>query len=523
MDQGLVTYDLAGIDQSITNSASVRDYMESISGNISTFLGSCDNRVLSYYSGDFTSALRGCKSSFNNDYDNMDLFGKWLAEQNSDLNVTNQNVNGIANSINPETINSEIGTVATSPKDASSLDLSCVVGTLGDVPTNPADVAALGLHFINPEAFQALPSEVQDAVKAALKNVGYDDNTIADIVGGKIGIKACVLDTVSDTLESVLSEHPDLRKTVIDLYGFDPFDDEGHVNDDLLTAILLIDAKDPNDQYDIIKLLHDQYGVDIVDPVQLSTLTGQLESVISAHPDIRAMLLQKYGFDIFNADGTINKSRLAIAMIMDKASGEDSFDLLAFLKAYNANSLAGIQNHLINPTIQTTTGTSDISSNVLTNVGAGLGNRSKTTSLGGTLLGATHNVSSNSTLSEEQQKQLFQNYVERVQPTAANSEAKRQNTAAIALGLGSLGALGVTGGGIAANKKEKEEKEEKEEVITKEEFDLFRTGDGIENKEDSKKDWLYGLGIGLAAAAGVGKALSDDEEDDEQESDAFQL
>ena len=211
---------------------------------------------------------------------------------------------------------------------------------------------------------------------------------------------------------------------------------------------------------------------------------------------------EKYGFDIFNPDGTINKSRLALAMLMDGADPNDDFNLAALItqlsnKNVMVNAYDSVQSAV----------TDNNKSAGLVAVGAGLGG-SPSTKVGGTLLG----------VSEQQQEKTqltnLQHHTESVKPTTPAEEAKKQNTVALALGLGGLGALGVTGGGIAANTKEKEEEEEKKES----EFELLESGEGIQKEEeDDKKDWLYGLGIGLSAASIVGKELSKDDEDDDND------
>ncbi len=519
-----VVYDFAALDQSITNSASVRDYMEGICGNITSFMGSCDKRVLTYYEGEFTGALRGCKSTFNNHYDNMNDFGSWLSQQYQDCRDTDEHTQDIAGGAGSgqAPVNGGIGNSSTGKSDTSPLDLSCVVGTLEDQLTGSGD-AALQLTFINPESFQNLPSDIQDAVKAALKKVGYTDEEITSILNGQTGVKSCVVNAVSSALESTLAEHPELRDTIVDLYGFDPFDEDGKVNPDLVTAILLVDSKDPNDKYDIIKLLHDKYGVDLVDPVQLASLTSQLETALSGNPNLRALILQKYGIDIFNDDGTINKSRLAILMLMDNVDAKDDYNLKSLLASLGINSGAVKQ---YTPSTIRNSLADNISSTVsnknteLTQVGAGLSKSSGVSSgIGTTMINGTNPVKN-----EEEKIHNLTHNVESVKPVLNPEETKKQNTAAIAIGLGGLGALGVTGGGIAATKKKSEEEEDEEKKKEQEdEVELFRSGDGVasDEEEEGKKEWLYGLGIGLAAAAATGKALSKDDEDKDETEEEF--
>jgi oligopeptide transport system substrate-binding protein len=63
----------------------------------------------------------------------------------------------------------------------------------------------------------------------------------------------------------------------------------------------------------------------------MSNYTKELESMFMKDSNIRKLFMEKYGFDIYNPDGTINKDRLALAMLIDKKSN-GKYSLDAFLK-----------------------------------------------------------------------------------------------------------------------------------------------------------------------------------------------
>ena len=77
-----------------------------------------------------------------------------------------------------------------------------------------------------------------------------------------MGVSKLKLQTISDKLEDIYKKDPSIRQKIIDLYGFDIFNDDGTINKDKLALLLLIDEKNPNDKYDIEKLLKEcGYGI----------------------------------------------------------------------------------------------------------------------------------------------------------------------------------------------------------------------------------------------------------------------
>ena len=94
----------------------------------------------------------------------------------------------------------------------------------------------------------------------------------------------------------------------------------------------MIDQKDGVDNYSIITLLRDQFDIKLVSDETVEKISKLLLEIVKDNPFLRALLIKRYGFDIFNPDGTINYERLIMALLIDGISPDDLFDLFAFIE-----------------------------------------------------------------------------------------------------------------------------------------------------------------------------------------------
>ena len=206
-----------------------------------------------------------------------------------------------------------------------------------------------------------------------------------------------------------------------------------------------------------------------VDKVKLEELASQLEKLYKLDPSIRQKLKDLYGFDIFNDDGTINKEKLAIAMLMDAKNLNDQYDLKTLLTKLNASTSTG------NSSNKSTTGnvtkvvTNDIggsSQTTSTIAGAAAGLGATVAAVGGTTSKATGLAASaeeealagdkssdssnkNSSLLDGLKSEM-NHVINRIKPSGNIST--KQGNAAIMAGAG-LGTVSLAGGGIMAGKK----------------------------------------------------------------------
>ena len=163
------------------------------------------------------------------------------------------------------------------------------------------------------------------------------DTDLLQLLSDKYGIEVPSkqdVDALSILLIKLLEDDPDLRQYLIDKYGFDIFNEDGTINIDKLRIAVTLDNLSDTDAYDMIKTIADRYGLDIPPMDKLNEFAKLLLELYAKDPSIREYLLKKYGFDIFNEDGTINFKKLLIALLMDQID-KDDFDLIKYLTELN--------------------------------------------------------------------------------------------------------------------------------------------------------------------------------------------
>ena len=258
------------------------------------------------------------------------------------------------------------GIVATLPDD---------IGGLGS-PDGPEDPLhpnnPFGDHDISGEEMEGLDPVEAEEIRKKLKELGFSDEDIDKILSGGASAPKVEVDALKEALEKAVREHPELREELKNLYGFDIFDPDGTVNPDRLALAILMDNKNGTDTYSILQYLQTKYGITVVDPTDFTKLLGRLERLYKENPNLRDELMKRYGFDFFNPDGTINKDKLTLAMLMDLQNPNDDFNLLAWLiENYGEEEITALLGSVTKPTISTTSTTSSGSAAVP--VAAGIG------------------------------------------------------------------------------------------------------------------------------------------------------
>lgn len=209
---------------------------------------------------------------------------------------------------------------------------------------------SFGNYEPSKDTFSKLPQDVQEKVVDKLKQLGFSDSEIEAIKNGETAVPKLAIDAVSEQLEATLKSNPQLRDEIIKKYGLDPFNEDGTINKDKLAIALLMDDKTGKDDYSLITMLHNEYGVDIVDQSLYTTLSNKLETALSKDANLRSKLMDKYGFDVFNEDGTINRDKLSLAMLMDEQNTTDDYDLSKYLNAnYKEDQLKNVASSIANP------------------------------------------------------------------------------------------------------------------------------------------------------------------------------
>lgn len=166
-------------------------------------------------------------------------------------------------------------------------------------------------------------------VTEILKEQGCSDEEIEAVLNGEYTVSKVLVESVSDELEGLIETNPEVRQEIIDTYGIDVFNEDGTVNTDRLSISLCIDDLDGKDNYSLINMLSTNYGVNLVDQNKLSEYSKKMEELLLSDFGIKDKIKKEYGFDIFNADGSINTDRLTLLMLLDeKRTDGRSIDIL---------------------------------------------------------------------------------------------------------------------------------------------------------------------------------------------------
>lgn len=475
----LVNYDFDALNQSLDDVGTVMTNVNSLTGTIDSFLGGnvVDSRVIEYLPEinsllSLNQADTGISSVNENlGYDNtaMDHFGDWLgatisaalstkeeteeiaeSAENFDGNDTTSSTtggNGSAQSVTISAGSGGVGSISSGSGSASSIQISEPSSNTVPVENGNGDAISVDEDVVD-SAWEHLSPSVQDTIKSKLKEVGYSDSEIETITHGEVTIDGVTLQQVASQLEAAYANDPSIRQRIIDLYGIDIFNADGTVNQDLLSYILLIDKKNPNDAYDILALIKGNPSSSNTTP-DPSILSPEEKTPEEEHTHIGDTV---GGIDYPNS----TELSLEDQKSLDEMISSDSQSI-------------------------------------------------------------TDTVSSASTSVSQT--------IRPTNPIRSGGVSKSHTGAvATAIAVGAAGAL-TSGGAIAVRSKRRKDNDDdsyldddffdvKEEELSEEEMV------GAQQKHD--KEWLYGLGIGLGAATGAASVFEKrrkDRDDDEEKQD----
>ena len=458
-----VNYDTDEINALIEDATRISTGIEEINQGISSSYNSLDSRVQRQFS-DIFSNLNRTNRALQDELGDVGTYGTWLGDTLNEFGVTDKYVTELTPDI--KDIGRDVQTTGPGSGDASKHET----------------------YKINPEIIGALPPSEQEAIKQKLKELGFSDDEIKGIINGEISVDKATLEALSTELANIAKTHPEVRTELKKLYGFDIFNADGSINKDKLALAMIMDGKNPNDQYDL------------------------------------AAFLKKYGInsDGIGTGGEADTSPDAIIGGIDPVTGKDGVDA------------TDIENIGI-------TGTDGLLDGVNVDNPDLMGD---STSLLAGSLGNTDGI-----------------------VPKKGMEVKKGSIGAAGLGIAGIGGLAAAAGGLAmvGKKKDEEEEEENEEAsdeendieILENEDEVEEVTSGIEGiiaeelalsernntreeakkveeqkafvpeaaigeeikpkrKNDKDRSWLYGLGIGLAGAA-----LASDDDDEEEEEEAY--
>lgn len=246
------TYNEDELNGLVENSSKISQNLEAISKDTTKYYNKIDSRILRKFSDTF-SQINNYNGKIQNDIDNVDTYGNWLSQTLDDYTGTRTNVEGMTPDLSD--ISAAVGDTSLGEGDASLKDLSSISSIIGSTVGGLCSADKAEQFPLDPEAWENLSGSEKEAIVKKLKELGFTDEEINNIKDGKVSVDKVRLEELASQLEKLYKLDPSIRQKLKDLYGFDIFNDDGTVNKEKLAIAMLMDAKNPNDQYDLKTLL----------------------------------------------------------------------------------------------------------------------------------------------------------------------------------------------------------------------------------------------------------------------------
>lgn len=232
-----VTYNWADLDGAVVNSENLTTDISDALSALSQILG-MDGRV---------------RSKFYNSFNAIQLGSEDIEEEKKG---NEQNTQHLTESV-------EAGKRTEQKNKERNTDAAIITTGIsgGGTTTDPTQFS------VDPAVWADLPTEEKEAIIKKLKELGFTDDEIKKIIDGQTTVPALTINKVSNDLEELYKLDPSIRQKLKELYGFDIFNDDGTVNKSKLAIALIMDRKNPNDQYDLQKLIQELKKPLTINPV----------------------------------------------------------------------------------------------------------------------------------------------------------------------------------------------------------------------------------------------------------------
>lgn len=246
------TYNEDELNGLVENSSKISQNLEAISKDTTKYYNKIDSRILRKFSDTF-SQINNYNGKIQNDIDNIDTYGNWLNQTLEDYTGTRTSVEDMTPDLSD--ISADVGDTSLGEGDASLKDLSSISSIIGSTVGGLGSTDKAEQFPLDPEAWDNLSGSEKEAIVKKLKELGFTDEEINNIKDGKVSVDKVRLEELASQLEKLYKLDPSIRQKLKDLYGFDIFNDDGTVNKEKLAIAMLMDAKNPNDKYDLKTLL----------------------------------------------------------------------------------------------------------------------------------------------------------------------------------------------------------------------------------------------------------------------------
>lgn len=246
------TYNEDELNDLAEKSSKISQNLEAISKDTTSYYNKIDSRILRKFSDTF-SQINNYNGKIQNDIDNIETYGNWLNQTLEDYTGTRTSVEDMTPDLSD--ISADVGDTSLGEGDASLKDLSSISSIIGSTVGGLGSADKAEQFPLDPEAWGNLSGSEKEAIVKKLKELGFTDEEINNIKDGKVSVDKVRLEELASQLEKLYKLDPSIRQKLKDLYGFDIFNDDGTVNKEKLAIAMLMDAKNPNDQYDLKTLL----------------------------------------------------------------------------------------------------------------------------------------------------------------------------------------------------------------------------------------------------------------------------
>ena len=373
------TYNEDELNRLVENSSKISQNLEAISNDTTSYYDKIDSRILRKFSDTF-SQINNYNVKIQDDIDNIDTYGNWLSQTLDDYTGTRNNVEGMTPDLSD--ISADVGDTSLGEGDASLKDLSSISAIRGSTVGGLGSADKAEQVPLDPEAWKNLSGSEKEVIVKKLKELGFTDEEINNIKDGKVSVDKVKLEELASQLEKLYKLDPSIRQKLKDLYGFDIFNDDGTVNKEKLAIAMLMDAKNPNDQYDLKTLLTKLNASTSTGNSSNKSTTGNVTKVVtndiggsSQTTSTIAGAAAGLGATVAAVGGTTSKATGLAASAEEEALAGDKSSDSSNASSKNSSLLDGLKsemNHVIN-SIKPSGNISTKQGNAAIMAGAGLG------------------------------------------------------------------------------------------------------------------------------------------------------
>ena len=376
------TYNEDELNRLVENSSKISQNLEAISNDTTSYYDKIDSRILRKFSDTF-SQINNYNGKIQDDIDNIDTYGNWLSQTLDDYTGTRNNVEGMTPDLSD--ISADVGDTSLGEGDASLKDLSSISSIIGSTVGGLGSADKAEQFPLDPEVWENLSGSEKESIVKKLKELGFTDEEINNIKDGKVSVDKVRLEELASQLEKLYKLDPSIRQKLKDLYGFDIFNDDGTINKEKLAIAMLMDAKNPNDQYDLKTLLTKLNASTSTGNSGNKSTTGNVTKVVandiggsSQTTSTIAGAAAGLGATVAAVGGTTSKATGLAASAEEEALAGDKSSDSSNASSKNSNLLDGLKsemNHVIN-SIKPSGNISTKQGNAAIIAGAGLGTAS---------------------------------------------------------------------------------------------------------------------------------------------------